>query len=281
MSLPAHSQTIQSVMTTNLGRLTMGDAGEFLQELPAQSARLILASVWFTGPYDISSSDPVCPRFGLWLDRFIREFERVLLPDGSVVLEMGCTWANDRPVRTVQNYSAIAGLLDRGWHLLQEFYWYNPDLLRTPDEWVRHRRVRLHDSVSTWYWLARKPEVPADTRKVRNFQTSLTHRTGNLLTMGDHEVDEAYLDDCAASGATPHPDRLPVALPLYFINLLTSEGDHVVDPFVGTGSTALAAEMTGRAWSCNDFSAEVIDVAKKRLNSLRSGPSALKGSSHA
>ncbi|MFD9635623.1 hypothetical protein [Streptomyces violascens] len=42
---------------------------------------------------------------------FMEECERVLLPDGSVVLELGCTWAADRPVRTIQHHAALSRLV--------------------------------------------------------------------------------------------------------------------------------------------------------------------------
>ncbi|MFD9948482.1 DNA-methyltransferase [Nonomuraea sp. NPDC059023] len=272
MNQPAAGLGQAHVTSTANGVLTRGDAIDFLGTLPDAGVRLIMSSLWFTGPYTITSDDPACPRFGDWFLRFMKEFDRVLLPDGSVVLEMGCTWADDRPVRTIQNYAALSRLLgEGGWHLLQEFYWYNPQLLYARDTWVDEQRIRLHDSVSTLYWLSRTPDVPVDTTKVRQYQSSLTHPFGNLLTMGDSYTDFRYLDRCAAEGVLPDIDRYPVALPTYFIELLTSEGDLVVDPCVGIGSTAIAAELTGRKWACNDMSEKVIDVARERIDDLVTG----------
>ncbi|MCP2258277.1 DNA modification methylase [Streptoalloteichus tenebrarius] len=260
-----------SVLSTELGRLTRADATAFLASLPARDVRLVVTSPWFTGPFTADSADPVSPRFTEWITGFLREIERVLLPDGSVVLEMGCTWAEDAPVRTAQNLAAIAALLASGtWKLLQEFYWYNPDFLLAKDEWVEERGIRLRDCVTTWFWLARTPDVPVDNRRVRGFQSHLTHPFGNFLAFGDADVDQAYLDRCRAEGTRPSEDRFPVAAPAYFIRLLTEPGEHVVDPFVGIGSTALAAELSGRRWSCNDFSAEAVEVARRRLLAARS-----------
>ncbi|MFH8983941.1 DNA-methyltransferase [Streptomyces varsoviensis] len=262
--------TVRTVAATAAGTLTQGDATAFLRSLPAAGARLVVTSPWFTGPYEPSSDDPTNPAFGDWLDGYMAEFARVLRPDGSVVIETGCSWARDRPVRTVQNLAAISRLLARGdWHLLQEFYWYNPELLDARDEWVTEGRIRLHDCVTTWFWLARTPDVPVDTRRVRGFQNYLTQPFGNFLTMGDSAADYPYLDGVPERLSRADADRFPVAAPLYFIRLLTEEGERVVDPFCGIGSTALAAESAGREWSCNDFSAEAIDIAKQRIDSLR------------
>jgi len=45
-----------------------------------------------------------------------------------------------------------------------------------------------------------------------------------------------------------HPARFPLQLPTFFIKLLSRPGQLVVDPFGGTGTTALAAEQLGRRW---------------------------------
>ncbi|GAA2253875.1 hypothetical protein GCM10010232_48410 [Streptomyces amakusaensis] len=262
--------TISTIASTSLGTLTQGDATAFLRSLPAQSARLVVTSPWFTGPFEPSSDDPTSPAFGDWLNGHLEDIARVLLPDGSVVFEAGCTWAVDRPVRTVQHYAALSRLLAGGeWHLLQEFHWYNPELLTANEEYVERRRSRLHDCVTNWYWLSRTPDVPADTRRVRGFQGHLTHPFGNFLTFGDSAADHDYLDAVRGPETQADRDRFPVAAPLYFIRLLTEEGEHVVDPFAGIGSTALAAESAGRTWSCNDFSVEAMTIAKQRIDNLR------------
>ncbi|MFF4601513.1 DNA-methyltransferase [Streptomyces sp. NPDC001339] len=261
---------VRTVAATDGGTLTQGDAVAFLRTLPDAAARLVVTSPWFTGPAEASSADPAGAGFTAWLDPFLTEIARVLKPDGSLVMELGCTWAEDRPVRTVQNFAAISGLLARGdWHLLQEFYWYNPDLLTSRDEWVHQRRVRFDECVTMWFWLARTPEVPVDTRRVRGFQNNLTRPFGNFLAIGDSHADYPYLDEVAGERTRAHADRFPVAVPEYFIRLLTEEGELVVDPFAGIGSTALAAVSHGRAWACNDFSEEATSIAKRRIDAVR------------
>jgi DNA modification methylase len=51
-----------------------------------------------------------------------------------------------------------------------------------------------------------------------------------------------------APNPTGHPCRFPVDLPAFFIKLLTRPGQLVLDPFGGTGTTAVAAEALGRRW---------------------------------
>lgn len=57
-------------------------------------------------------------------------------------------------------------------------------------------------------------------------------------------------------------------LPTKAINLLTYEGDLVVDPFMGSGTTALAAKNTGRHYIGFEISEEYCRIAENRLNTL-------------
>jgi site-specific DNA-methyltransferase (adenine-specific) len=63
-----------------------------------------------------------------------------------------------------------------------------------------------------------------------------------------------------------HPAPFPVALPKRFIELFTFEGDVVLDPFMGSGSTAIAAVETGRHYVGYDLDPEYIAIAEQRIN---------------
>jgi site-specific DNA-methyltransferase (adenine-specific) len=62
-----------------------------------------------------------------------------------------------------------------------------------------------------------------------------------------------------------HPAPFPVELPKRCIEMFTFVGDVVLDPFLGSGTTAVAAKMTGRKYVGCDLSAEYCDIAKERL----------------
>ncbi len=62
-----------------------------------------------------------------------------------------------------------------------------------------------------------------------------------------------------------HPAPFPVNLVERLINLYTFEGDVVLDPFMGSGSTALAAVKTGRFFVGYEISQEYIKLAHKRI----------------
>lgn len=67
----------------------------------------------------------------------------------------------------------------------------------------------------------------------------------------------------------PHPAIYPVKIVDEFIKLLTQKGDIILDPFVGSGSTAVAAFQNERAYIGFDISKEYCLYAQKRLSSVK------------
>ncbi len=66
-----------------------------------------------------------------------------------------------------------------------------------------------------------------------------------------------------------HPAPFPVELPKRLIDLFTYEGDVVLDPFMGSGSTALAAVRTGRHFIGFDTDEEYVAIAQRRVSEER------------
>jgi site-specific DNA-methyltransferase (adenine-specific) len=66
-----------------------------------------------------------------------------------------------------------------------------------------------------------------------------------------------------------HPAPFPVGLPNRFIELYTYLDDLVLDPFVGSGSTAVAAVETGRRYIGYDISEEYLSIALERIRGSR------------
>lgn len=62
-----------------------------------------------------------------------------------------------------------------------------------------------------------------------------------------------------------HPAPFPVELPYRLIQLYTYRGDLVVDPFMGSGSTAIAALRSDRKFVCYDTDPEYVETARKRV----------------
>lgn len=88
-------------------------------------------------------------------------------------------------------------------------------------------------------------------------------------TIGTEDFLEATLDiwEIPSERATRvgHPAPFPVALPRRLIELYTYEDDLVLDPFIGSGTTAVAARETGRHYVGFDTEPEYIALALERL----------------
>lgn len=70
---------------------------------------------------------------------------------------------------------------------------------------------------------------------------------------------------------TDHPCQFPVGLVERLVLSLTNKGDSVLDPYMGVGSSAIAALKNGRhAYGC-DLMSDYVDIALERVEALRSG----------
>jgi site-specific DNA-methyltransferase (adenine-specific) len=65
-----------------------------------------------------------------------------------------------------------------------------------------------------------------------------------------------------------HPCQLPIHLLERIILMATDEGDIVLDPFVGTGTTAVAAKKLGRKYIGIDIDPQYIEIAEKNLKQV-------------
>jgi site-specific DNA-methyltransferase (adenine-specific) len=68
---------------------------------------------------------------------------------------------------------------------------------------------------------------------------------------------------------TPHPTQKPEELIRRFIAGTSNEGDLVVDPFVGSGTTAIVAERLGRRWIAGDADPRYVGLTRERLGLVR------------
>jgi len=65
-----------------------------------------------------------------------------------------------------------------------------------------------------------------------------------------------------------HPCQLPIPLLERLILMTTDEGDIILDPFVGTGTTAIAAKKLGRRYIAIDIDRNYVEMTKKKLESV-------------
>ncbi len=88
-------------------------------------------------------------------------------------------------------------------------------------------------------------------------------------SVGTDEFMEATLDvwriPPESARRVGHPAPFPVELPQRLIELYTYRGDLVLDPFLGAGSTAVAAVRTGRRYCGYDTDPAYVELARRRV----------------
>ena len=100
-------------------------------------------------------------------------------------------------------------------------------------------------------------------------RTKSERSEGRINTIGKEEfiqqTKSIWSFSTESAKRVNHPAPFPVELPKRCIEMFTFLGDVVLDPFLGSGTTAVAAKMSGRRYIGCDLSAEYCDIAKERL----------------
>lgn len=267
---------------TRLGAAYSRDAIEVLQAMPDSSVKLVITSPPYALHFQKEYGNVAKGDYVQWMLPFAREIRRVLRSDGSFVLNIGGSYERGTPTRSLYHFKLLIALCDEvGFHLAQECFWYNPAKLPAPAEWVNVRRIRIKDSVEYIWWLSTTPWPDADNRRVlapyshdmlrlikRGFRSkrrpsghNITPKfrndrggaiPSNLVIRGNNESNSDYMRACAELGVQVHPARFPSALPEFFLKLLTSAGELILDPFSGSNTTGRVAESLERRWIAVD-----------------------------
>ena len=274
------SRDVQVYRTQN-GVQLCADSREVLKALPDASVDLVVTSPPFALLRQKSYGNEDQAEYVAWLGDFGAAVHRVLKPTGSFVLDLGGAYQRGKPVRSLYNFRVLLDFCDRlGYHLAEEFFWYNPAKLPSPIEWVNKRKLRAKDAVNTVWWFSQTEQPKADVTRVlvpysdrmktllkdpskfykpkerpsgHEIAESFGRANGgaipsNLLQIPNTDSNSHYLRACKLLGHDSHPARFPAELPDFFIRFLTEPGDLVVDIFSGSNTTGYVAEQLGRRW---------------------------------
>ena len=96
-------------------------------------------------------------------------------------------------------------------------------------------------------------------------------RTGTFNNNGKalHDFYETAVTPKSERECGGHPTQKPVELMSHFINTLSNPGDRVLDPFMGSGSTGVAAIENNRRFVGIELDSNYFDMAAKRMNLVR------------
>ncbi len=279
------------VYITCNGSCYLGDSLELLRRIPGDCIDLVITSPPFALLRQKAYGNKDQAGYVDWLCGFGAEVRRVLRETGSFVLDLGGAYQRGVPVRSLYQYRVLLKMCDEvGFYLAEEFFWYNPAKLPSPIEWVNKRKLRAKDSVNTVWWLSKSEWPKADVRQVlapysERMKTLLKNPAAfykpkdrpsghdisrgfgsdnggaipsNLLQIPNTESNSSYLRLAKLVGIEVHPARFPAALPEFFIKLLTTGNDLVVDIFAGSNTTGRVAEQLGRRWIAMELDASYV-----------------------
>ena len=99
----------------------------------------------------------------------------------------------------------------------------------------------------------------------------LTHRYPDRVLFLVSARCAVYCRFCNRKRKVGHPAPFPLELPYRLIQLYTYEGEVVLDPFMGSGQTALAALKAGRSYVGYDINGEYADLADRRIANYLNG----------
>ena len=98
---------------------------------------------------------------------------------------------------------------------------------------------------------------------------SMKNSSGGVSTIEKEEFMESTLSiwniNPEKAKKIGHPAPFPIELPKKFINLYSFKDDLVLDPFIGSGTTALASKLLKRNYVGYEINKDYIEIANKRL----------------
>jgi site-specific DNA-methyltransferase (adenine-specific) len=261
-------------------RIIEGDAVHELARLARNSVDLIVTSP----PYADSRKDTyggVDPdEYVEWFAPIGEELLRVLKPSGTFVLNI-----KERVVageRHTYVLELIQALRAQGWLWTEEFVWHKKNSYpgkwpnRFRDGWERllqfnkSRKFAMYQDavmVPVGDWADTRLRKLSETDRRRDpssvgsgFGKNISNWIGRELVYPNNVLHLAT--EC---GNKSHSAVFPEALPEWFIKLFTRTGDIVLDPFLGSGTTAVVAHRMHRHVIGIEIASDYVDAAQKRL----------------
>ena len=269
-----------------VNRIILGDCFEVIKDIEESSTDLCLTSP----PYaDVKSYGRVVKivhpdEYVNWLLPLLDEIHRVLKPTGSLILNI-----NDRIVNK-QRHPYVHELIVRAvretaLRLYDTYTWVKKGTLPTGNgkrlnDWTEYLIHFCKDeNLVKWNLDAvREPHSPKTIARYKSPVTGFelrvdqegkaTGRSRKVITLnkkGKIPCNVFTFPTAAAIKGKIHPAAFHIALPTWFIKALTDQGDLVLDPFCGIGTTCIAAKVLERNFIGIEISPIYHEDAVKRV----------------
>lgn len=266
--------------TIRRNTIVQGDSATVLEAVPADSVDLVVTSPPYADQRRHTYGGIAMDDYVQWFLPIANQLHRVLKPRGSFVLNIKERVANGE--RHTYVLDLIVKLRQHGWLWTEEYIWHKKNC--HPGKWPNRFRDAwercLHFTKQRDFKMLQEAVmVPmGDWRhaRLRNLSDTDRRRDNSRVKSGFGKKianwvgrEKAYpsnvLHFATECGNKSHSATFPVALPNWFIRLFTEPGDLVLDPFVGSGTTAVAAAQLGRDYLGVDVAWEFVNLSRQRL----------------
>ncbi len=205
------------------------------------------------------------------------ECVRVLCRGGRLAVNVANTWR--KPYLPLNAYIARQ-LIDLGMLMRGEIIWHKGASAGVSTAWGSFARASnptlrdVHEYIlvfSKESW--RLEETHGSTSGIENLEfvewtKSVWHEPRDEIADSQSSLWQFDTESRRRNGSSHHPTPFPLDLPLRLILLYSNIGDIVLDPFMGSGTTALAAKITQRHYIGYEISEEYCALAERRLATL-------------
>lgn len=278
-----------------LDRIIHGDCLQIIKTFPDECVDLIITSPPYADNRKKSYEGiPICS----YVERFlpiVSELKRILKPRGSFVLNI-----KERAVNSERQTYVLELILEmrkQGWLWTEEYIWHKKNCYpgkwpnRFRDAWERclhftkHKNFKMFQEavvVPMGDWAQKRLAKLSDTDRIRDESRSLSGFGKNVSNwLGKKYVYPTNVLHLATECSNrKHSAAFPISLPIWFIKLFTEQGDVVLDPYIGSGTTALACIELDRHYigielmeNYYNLALESIAAHRKLVAAVREGKS--------
>lgn len=258
-----------------------GDCEEVIRDFPDNSIDLIFTSPPYADQRKQTYGGVHPDDYVEWFLPKSEQFLRVLKPTGSFILNIKERVVNGE--RHTYVMELIFKMREQGWLWTEEYIWHKKNSYpgkwpnRFRDAWERllhfnkQRKFNMYQEsvmVPMGDWAKTRLKNLSDTDKARDeskvesgFGKNVSNWVGRKLAYPTNVLHLA-----TETSNRNHSAVFPAQLPEWFIELFTKEGDVVLDPFVGSGTTAVVAKQLGRKYIGIDIVKEYCEMAVDSLS---------------
>ncbi len=253
-----------------MGQLYLGDCIEWMKSLPSESTDLIFADP----PYNVKKADwdhfESHAKYVSWSHVWIAEAVRLLKPTGTIYV---CGYSEILASVLVSVMPMFKGCRWLVWHYKNKAN-LGSDWGRSHESIIHLRKSKIHtfniDHVRIPYGAhtLKYPEHPqAETSQYGGNGNGKKRDNWKPNPLGAKPKDVFDIPTtCNGMGEkTLHPTQKPEELLRKLVLASSVTGNLVLDPFSGSGTTAVVAEQLGRRWLACDNNRQYNDWAIKRL----------------